>query len=269
MIGLRIVGHVDVGPSVLIQIGNDDPESPARESADPRLDAHIRERAIAVVAIQHVGHAGEDLRAAVLGPARVITTDHLRIVFDVHRHVKIQIAVAIVVEERARARPTVAADAGGDGDVGKRTVPLVAVQRVRSEVGHEHIAIPVVVEIADRTAHAVAGVTEPGCDRDVSETPVRFLMVQTVHRSLRSGFPGPVRTAVHEVNVQSPIVIIIKERPARADDLREKEAPVHARIMTEIKPYGFGDVREPTRSGCGRCGVGVRGIQLVPLAPID
>ena len=108
-IGHRVVGHEHIGPPVVVVVPHGNAETVADVLRQPSRRAHIRERALAVVAIENVGHCRVHERVAVHANAALRITAEavvgLRRI-EVIRHEQIEIAVDIHVEERtARAPP--------------------------------------------------------------------------------------------------------------------------------------------------------------------
>ena len=104
----QIVGDVDVLIAVAIEVAERDAEPLAGGIGDASLLRHVGERAVAVVAIETVGHAVEDRRIAVhpvafLAHAAVgiVGKPEVQVVGDV----EIEIAVAIEIEEPGAGAP--------------------------------------------------------------------------------------------------------------------------------------------------------------------
>ena len=106
---------------------------------------------------------------------------------------------------------------------------LIQKQTHPAVLSHEHIRQAVVVDVANRHAHAVTRHVQSRTGADVGKFPVRPLMKQFV---LRSGF----RTAIlDEINVQPPVVVVIEQGRAGADRLGHEETAQRPGIMGEVQ----------------------------------
>ena len=138
----RVVGHVDVRPAIVIEIGEDHAEAVVARIDDAGRGGDVAERAVAVVAVEHVGVPGEPLRAAEdVGrhePAvgrRAARGDRRVVELHVVGDVEVEIAVAVVVGERAARAPSPLVDAGVARDVGEGRLPGVVPQHIGAEGG--------------------------------------------------------------------------------------------------------------------------------------
>jgi hypothetical protein len=161
-----IAGDVDIGPAVIIKIGRDGSKPvTSRRFGYARGYRYVSECAVSVIVIKRVAAVGQTTRPAedafvVAGRAFTRARDGLRVEGDVIRDEQIELAVAIVVEES-----TPAAEAGllipqtrFFGDIGKRSVSVVAVKRVLRPSSDKDVVEAVVVEIGDGYAVGLAGV---------------------------------------------------------------------------------------------------------------
>ena len=86
-----------------------------------------------------------------------------------------------------RARPESGTDTPATSAVFReRAISLVPEQEVRhGVVGHEHVEPPVVIEVGNRGAHALAGVRmHAGLGRHVFERAVAAIAIQAVRQPL-------------------------------------------------------------------------------------
>ena len=160
--GRRIAGDVDVGPSVFVEIGGDDGHAVARRrGGDAGLFADVRERAVAVVAIQRMPAVRKAARAAEhrnpLPVAVAVRARHRRVLErepDVVRDEQIEVAVAVVVEEAAAGAPARlrVPEPRRLRHVGEGPVAVVAIEPVLAEERAEEILEAVVVVVADADA---------------------------------------------------------------------------------------------------------------------
>ena len=176
-----VAGDVDVGPSVVVEIGcrrshavrsrrlpvtadEDHRRRPARAS-DPRRFRHVGECAVAAVAIEDIRAAGESQwstrnRDVVVATVGRLTGPRRRRRIEIHivGDEQIEMAVAVVIQKAAARAParSGSSDSGLFRDVGKRAVTVVVIEHVPAPVGDEQIVEAVVVVIADTTSLAPA-----------------------------------------------------------------------------------------------------------------
>jgi hypothetical protein len=177
--------------------------------------------------------------AVVALPSRAGTRNP--VVIDVIDHHQVQPAVAVVIDETSRGTPEQRIQARLLGNVGKRAVAVVQEQPRPAELGDEHVGPPVVVDVADGHAHAVAGDVQAGTRADVGEPAIRCLPEQPVGRT-RIG-----AAVLNQIDIQAPVVVEIEEGTARTDDLRHEIATHGAGVMDEVQSGFRGDVNEPGR----------------------
>ena len=163
--GGGIVGHIDVGPAIVIEVGGEHAETEVAVGLqDAGLRAHVGEGAVAVVVVEDVGVAVETGRSAGDHHAFVETRAGLRhrrglqVHVDVVGDEEIELAVAIVIDEGAARAPArlLACDAGLLADVGEGAVAVVVVENVLAVVGDEQVVAAIVVVVADADALAPA-----------------------------------------------------------------------------------------------------------------
>src|SRR6266567_243676 len=122
----------------------------------------------------------------VCAPARFVLTAEtiaVKIPFEIARHKKVQLAVVVVIEETGAGAPAGGSDTSARGDIGKRSVAVVVVERVAAVAGDVYVLKAVVIEIADGDTHSVAILRhagEAGFFGDVGEGAIRVLMVEPV-----------------------------------------------------------------------------------------
>src|SRR5439155_8595542 len=179
-----IVGHVNVGPAVIIEIGGEHAEAKSAIGfQDAGFFADVGERAVTVIVIENVFSAVETRRAAsnhnafVEARAGFGNGRGLQVEIDVVGDEEIEAAVAIVVDESAAGVPALAGagDAGFFADVGKGAVAVVVVEDVFPEVRDEEIVEAVVIVIADADALSPAGMKQASFGGDVGESAVAIV----------------------------------------------------------------------------------------------
>ena len=265
LVGLAVVGHVEVRPAVAVDVGGHDPEGGSEFAAPERFAGDVGERPVAPVAIEPVGP-----RRVAVGPAPVLLAgpaEALQAVVeagvDVVGHVEIEPAVAVEVGERRRRRPARVVRAAPRGDVGERPAAVVAEQVVAAEPEAVDVDPAVVVEVPGRRAHAVGGHAEAAPRGDVGEAqgagPVRVDFEIVPVEAVGQGPPGPGRTgrrlvrrpagtehlALDEIDVEVAVVVEVEQRPARPHDLGGVVRAGHAVEMHEVEPRRRRPIREP------------------------
>ena len=160
---MTVVGDVDVGPSIVVEVGAHDAERRPERPAHQSFGRDIRECAITIVVIQPVPLRPIDARRAVVPPAVHVRAFliGLDVVLRVVAHVQIEPSIAVVVHERGRHSPAGIIRPALLRDVGKRSVAVVAEQLVPSEIGEVEIDAAVVVEVAGRHPHAIPTGVDP------------------------------------------------------------------------------------------------------------
>ena len=182
--GGGIVGNINVGPAVVVEIGSQHAESVRAVGAEnSRRLGNVGERSVAVVVVENVLAALQSRRSArhhhTLVEARAGLRHRRRcqIEIDVVGDEQIELPVAIVVDEGAACVPAraFARHAGLLADVGERAVAVVVVQNILAEVGDEQIVPSVVVVVADANALSPAGVRDAGLRGHVGEGAVAIV----------------------------------------------------------------------------------------------
>ena len=248
LVGHAVVGDVEIDAVVAAEIPGDDAESVAARLVDAGLGADVGEAPAAVVAVEHVRlRRLEVVRVAVDPPPR--SGETLDVGSDrpaqIVRYVEIQVSVAVGVEEDAARAPVHIADSGVGGDVREPAVALVAVEDVRPQVGDVDVGVSVAVVVRHGAAHAIAPVSDPGALRHIPEAKVPEVPVQAVPRRI-SSLRGDL-AALHQVDVEEPVPVVIEEENAAGEDLRIPE-PLLAGRVEEVDARTLGSVLEPRGS---------------------
>src|SRR5271157_1045947 len=217
--GSRIVGHVNVGPAVVVEIGGEHAQAEgAFRAKNPGSLGNVGERAVAVVVVEDVlptletRRSTRDHRALVQAWARFRHGSRCQIEVNIVGDEKIQAAVAVIVNKGAAGVPSraLARHAGLFADVGERAVAVVVIEDVLAEVGNEQVIPAVVVVVADANALPPAGVAQASFRRHVGECAVTI-----VAKQMRSGFTAGGKTfqarPVHQKDVEPSVVVVIVE----------------------------------------------------------
>ena len=251
LIGVPVVGNVDILPAVVVEVLADDPQPRGRHRRHPRPLAHVAERAIAVVMQQHIRDRRKRLRSAIDRSPRVVIAVIELVEVQVPCDIQVQPAVTIVVKEHGGTRPAVYGDARRVGDVLERPVSAIAVQPVPPIVGHIHVQITVVVDIADGDAHPVPAIAQAALLGHVHERPVRFLPIHAIDGTLSHPCLGKLVIAVGQIDVQIAVVVVVEQGRARQHDLRQQQVTGRPGLMHEVEPDVRGDLGKPLLHGLG------------------
>ncbi len=159
-----VVGHEDVGPAVVVEVAEDNAEAVVARVADPGRLGNVGKRAVAIVAVQHIGLAGQAARAAdyvhahelalAVGP----TAPRHRFFVETQEigDVKVDVSISVVVAECAVGAPARVADTRVRRDVRESSVAVVTVQYVGAEGRDVDIVVSIVVDVGYAYAHAPA-----------------------------------------------------------------------------------------------------------------
>ena len=236
LVGLRVVGDEEVGPAVLVVVEQRDAERLRARVEDAARGGDVLEGAVAAVAEQPAGVAAVRLGRAVGLLLAVEAAEDVVLgrPLDVVADEEIEQAVAIEVDpHRRRAERRAAVEAARARDVHERALAGVAEQAVLADAGDEEVGEAVVVEVADRDAHAVQLDVEAGGARDVGERAVAVVAIEAQRRALPL-VPGPVH-AVDEQDVLPAVGVVVEERAAGAERLGQQLAAVGAAVVAELQ----------------------------------
>ena len=223
-VGHHVIGDVDVGPSVVVEVAEHHAETAVGRSADARFGGHVHEGAVAIVSVQRVGFAHQPARTAEhvhaqipadvgFTPPRYFSLVETQVVGNVEVHV----AVAVVVTERTVGAPPRVADAGSRSGFRERAVAVVSVQDVRAIGGEVKIAVTIVVVVGHADAHAPTTSIEIRFEGDVDETS-SVVPVEGDH-GVAPGFVAFEGRPVRDQDIPVPIVVIVEEARTVSVDL--------------------------------------------------
>src|SRR5258706_5588601 len=162
-----VVRDEDVGASIVVVVGHAYAHTLADGTANtPRL-GNILESPVALINVKFIGQALVGSGVAVLRKI-LVPAARLFLIVPLHVDDDAQIEQAVVIHVNpGRCHGPVRAiygigtvQAGLDGYIGERAVPVVPVERVVMDSGDKQIGIPVIVEVADSHAHVVASAGE-------------------------------------------------------------------------------------------------------------
>ena len=154
-----VICDEDIGPAVAVVVAEDHSQAFAIGAIDPRRPAHIRKRAVSVVAIKNISHAIINIRMTI--DARVAGVDAVFVVLDaevdVVRHEQVHVTVVIDIAEGTTCAPELGAGAGLFGNIRKCSVSVVVIQLVGSNARHVKVRPPVIIIVRRTRTHSVAG----------------------------------------------------------------------------------------------------------------
>jgi tetratricopeptide (TPR) repeat protein len=245
--GRGIAGYVDIGPTIVVEIGNQRSETVIiLVRRDVHVVRDIGKVAVSVVLIQRDRFPGQTSWAANHRKAFPLALRPFswvrclgRIEFDVVDNHKVERAIPIKVDKRASRAPAGLrrAESTGFGLILKRAVSKVMVENIFSPPGNEEVDIPVVVEIPGANTLPPSGVGQSGPLGDIFKLQATQVVVK--HWSGRRAvvLKSP---AIDKKNVGQTIVVVVEDRNSR--------------------PSGFNDVLLVSRSArdvyAGQSGLG-------------
>ena len=249
LVRVGVVGNVDVGQSVLVQVRGGDPQAGVFDQRDAGRPAALDETRPAPVPVEDIGLALELLRTAVVHPPALDLALPRLVPLDVAGDVEVEPAVEIRVEEHRRGRPAGRRHAERGRRVDEAAAALVPVEHVGAQIRDVQVEVAVVVDVADRGAHAVARVVEPRIRGRVRETAARALPVEAIATRLA----GDLAARVREVEIEQAVAIGVERRHAAAHDRRHRVRPRRAGRVDEVEAGLAGHVDEPHAARGRRC----------------
>ena len=260
---LAVAGHEHIRPAVVVIVEGGHAEAEfSVGSVDMRGLADVPEFPAAQILVQNIFRAFQTPRSAHHRRAfphaiRSRTRRLRRGRFEIHvvRHHQVEFSVAVVIDERAARAPRLAGSghARPGADLRKFSV-IVVVQPVLTVVRHVQVFPAVVVVIAHAHALAPTARREPSLHRHVGERAVMIVVVQMIGRRLsrRKSFQ---RRTVDQKNIRPPVVVIVKNRHARASRFDDEFLGVDpSKNVLHVQPGFFSDIREIRQRLCRHLG---------------
>src|SRR5262249_15562016 len=169
--GRGVAGHIDVLPSVFIEIRRNDGHAVSRRSSrDAGLLCHVGERSVAIVPIESVLAGCQPPRSAFdrnSFPAAIGVIAGRQCILkrktNVVRNEEIKMSITVVIHEGASGSESllVVPKAGGFRYIGEGSISVVTVQSVLSESGAKNVFKAVVIVIADTNPRSPLGSVQP------------------------------------------------------------------------------------------------------------
>src|SRR5207302_489908 len=179
----RVIGHKDIGETVAVVIGKTHSQALAVRIRYTGFGGDIGERAVAIVVIEDVRHAVVIVGMTVgAETGSLLSAIAIRLKGPVHisSNQQIEFAVIVVIEESSACAPSSRAHTRPLGDIGKRPIAIVVVERVAPIAGYVNVFEAVVVIVAYRDPHAVVILRhsgQTGLLGDVGEGAIRILVI--------------------------------------------------------------------------------------------
>src|SRR5262249_31393937 len=150
---------------------------------------------------------------------------------------------------------------------GERSIPIVAIQDVRTELRDVQIGIAVVVVIAHRHTHSIADVAQAGLFRNIDKLHLAGFLEHVAEEAI-SRFPASRRSGprvghgllwfeyrpLNKKDVEVAVAIVVEQGHAGAHDLGQVELAGRSREVVEIETGLPGNVLEAAsvRPGAAR-----------------
>ena len=236
--GGGVVGDVDVGPAVIVEVGDGDGECVGADGVPHAAFLRdVGEGAVAVVAVEDVfatlqtGGAAGYLNAFVGAAGGFGKGGGLDVEVDVVGDEEVEVAVAVVVEERAAGVPSGLRlqEACFGGDIGEGAVAVIAIEDILSVVADEEIVPAIVVVVADAATLSPAAAAKAGFGCDVGEGAVAIVFEEVRDGLLTFGEAFDAG-AVDEEDVEPVVMVVVKEGHAAACGFEEVSVLVLATV---------------------------------------
>src|ERR1700730_4993909 len=184
--GLRVHGHINIGPPVVVEIVRDRCNGISRARLqDARLLGYVGKGSVSVVVVKNICVTGKTARAAHYGDPFPLAKGIVgrRSFFRIEPYVianeKIQVPISVVVEKSTARTPAdlLIVSPGLASDVGERSVAIVVEQNVVSPEAAKQVVPAVVVVVDDADARLPASACQSGFFRHVGEGAVAIIFV--------------------------------------------------------------------------------------------
>ena len=140
--------------------------------------------------------------------------------FDILADEQIQPPVIVVVEPHRARAPSGGGDAGLLRHIGKRPIAVIVIQDAPSILRHVHVGEAVTVVVAHRNALPVASSGNTRFLGDVGKGAVAIVAIKRIPQR-RVGIVEVALSAVDEIDVHPPVIVVIQKRAACAGGLRQ------------------------------------------------
>src|SRR5438874_5709264 len=228
---IGIVGHPQIHPAVVINVCRHDAPCLAHGLPDVRQVSDFREGPVAIVVKEPARRGIVNTRNAVIAVARLGVAAELVFGFvkvDEAAHKKVESAIIIIVKPDGAGSPTRGSDTSLRGDIGKRTVAIVAIENATAILCQVKDGEAVAARIPNCHTHPVSARCNARLPRNVCECAVPVVVIESVAKR-RLRVIEVATTAVDQVDVHPAVVVVIEEGTAGSSSFRQKHlrrAPV-------------------------------------------
>ena len=247
-----VVGDGDVGPAIVVEIGEHHAHAFRFRFSHSRRIAHIGKRSVVIVVIQ-LGFLPFVIARiavrAVTRPAFAAPQIVLRSPVDIVGDQKIEPAVFVVVKPSRAGRPfAFICDARFCGDVGERSIAIIVIENGAAIAGHVKIRVAVVVVVSDGDAlPVVSRAADAGLFGDVGKGSVAVVVIQ--RRAQRMRWLINIRgRRLNEIQIQQAVLVVVDPAHARAHCLQVILFVRLRGVLHESDSRSLADVGETNRN---------------------
>src|ERR1700722_12473537 len=129
---------------------------------------------------------------------------------------QVETAVAVIIAKGRARRPVAESYSSFFGDVGEGSIVIIVVEAILAEVRHVEIGPAIIVIIADCNAESPAVVRDASLLSNVRKSAVMIVVKERGVRRQSLARYGVISGAVHHVDVEPAVVIVIEQRNAGA-----------------------------------------------------
>ena len=136
--------------------------------------------------------------------------------------VEVKQAIAVDVGEAGARAPEWSPYLGGGCSIAEGTVAVIDVEHVTAEVGDVEVGVAIIVDIAHREGGAVVPVADPGLVGYVDKATLAGIAEQAIAGVAGSVGPGRVAVALHQVEVEVSVSIVVEPAGSAVDRFGEQ-----------------------------------------------
>ncbi len=166
---------------------------------------------------------------------------------------QVQPAIVVVIEPDGAGGPSWRGYAGFLGHIGKSAVAIVVVQDAFAVLRDVQVGEAVAIVVADCHALAVPAGCHSRLLGHVGERAIAIIAIERVAQG-RIGIEEIALSAVDQVDVHPPVVVVVEESAARSGGLRQKS---FRRVAIRMHPGNSAGGRGNLDEGIVRVGKGV------------
>ena len=241
----RVVGDEEVDVAVGIEVGGQDAEALGEDPAthgDPGRAGDVLESPSAAVEVERVGSPIVFVGVAVGGGSSLAAGAGLvdpGVVEQVVGDVEVEQAIAVDVCEAGARAPEGSPCPRGGCSIAEGAIAIVDVEHVAAEVGDVEVRVAIVIDVADGEGGAVVSVADPGLVGYVDKASLAGIAEQAIAGVAGSVGPGRVAVALHEVEVEMAVSIVVEPAGSAVDRLGEQFRAAGAVYVAYVKADSF------------------------------